>query len=190
MTPMAYHIGLGSYIHASLNKRPARLATRGIPPAVLRRSFPFALWCVRADGDSKAVHASCTTSHTVCVRRHRGCVRCAAAYAPWCGSRRTACCGFRCTACCDSNTRAPCGASSTQPALFTPVMPYGNPQWPVTEPEAPKPLFQLLPGPAMPISPVAMLQSLPLFLLLFRWSRMRRTSCWRRRLPLLGCRAW
>ena len=29
----------------------------------------------------------------------------------------------------------------------------------------------------------------PLFLLLCLWSRMRRTSCWRRRLPLLGCRA-
>ena len=29
----------------------------------------------------------------------------------------------------------------------------------------------------------------PLFLLLCLWSRMRRTSCWRRRLPLLDCRA-
>ena len=36
----------------------------------------FVLCCVRADADSKAVHASCTTGHTVCVHRHRGCVRC------------------------------------------------------------------------------------------------------------------
>ena len=45
--------------------------------------------------------------------------------------------------------------------LFTPALPFGEPQWPLTEPEAPEPLFQLLPGPALPVGPVPVLPPLP-----------------------------
>ena len=51
-------------------------------------------------------------------------------------------------------------AAPRQP-LFTPVLPFGEPQWPLTEPEAPEPLFQLLPGPALPVGPVPVLPPLP-----------------------------
>ena len=51
-------------------------------------------------------------------------------------------------------------ATPRQP-LFTPVLPFGEPQWPLTEPEAPEPLFQLLPGPALPVGPVPVLPPLP-----------------------------
>ena len=51
-------------------------------------------------------------------------------------------------------------AAPRQP-LFTPVLPFGEPQWPLTEPEAPEPLFQLLPGQALPVGPVPVLPPLP-----------------------------
>ena len=51
-------------------------------------------------------------------------------------------------------------AAPRQP-LFTSVLPFGEPQWPLTEPEAPEPLFQLLPGPALPVGPVPVLPPLP-----------------------------
>ena len=70
--------------------------------------------------------------------------------------------------------------------LFTPALPFGEPQWPLTASEALEPVFQLLPGP---VGPVPVLPPLGPPLFLFLWSRMRRTSCWRKRLPLLGCRA-
>ena len=53
----------------TVHKRSARLALGRIPPAVLRRAPPppLAFCCVRADADSKVVHATRTMSHTVCV---------------------------------------------------------------------------------------------------------------------------
>ena len=45
--------------------------------------------------------------------------------------------------------------------LFTPALPFGEPQWPLTAAEAPEPVFQLLPGPALPVGPVPVLPPLP-----------------------------
>ena len=79
-------------------------------------------------------------------------------------------------------------AAPRQP-LFTPVLPFGEPQWPLTEPEGSSCCLVRLCRLARsrccrpcPLGP-------PLFLLLSPWSRTRRTSCWRRRKTLLSCRA-
>ena len=150
-----------------------------MPEEYLRQfcgSPALALCCVHADADNTAVHAACTPCHVVCVRSHRGCDRCAVACCP---HGRRGCC--RCAAHTPPGAFA-CAAPAAQPVavsaatsvatattghpvvqvapsqpLFTPALPFGEPQWPLT---APEPVFQLLPGSALPVGPVAVLPPL------------------------------
>ena len=60
-----------------------------------------------------------------------------------------------------ATTGRPVVQAALREPLFAPALPFGEPQGPLTEPEAPEPLFQLLPGPALPVGPVPVLPPLP-----------------------------
>ena len=180
-----------------------------MPEEYLRQfcgSSALALCC---DADNMAVHAACTPCHVVCVRSHRGCDRCAVACCP---HGRRGCChcaaptppgAFACaapaaqpvavsaaTSVATATTGRPVVQVAPSQPLFTPALPFGEPQWPLRRRNLCSScclarlcrLVRLQCCRPCSLGP-------PLFLLLCLWSRMRRTSCWRRRLPLLGCRA-